>query len=497
MTLWEPGDPAVEPPEAPSEQTWTVAEVGGAILAGLRKAFPGEIWVRGEIRGYRKPNATGHSYFNLAEPGAAPGERPDALVSVALFRGSRSRVDAALRDTTGASAMADGVEVRIRAKVDWWIPGGQLRLIMSDIDPVFTLGRLDEQRRQLLEALAAEGLLDANAQVPMPLLPLRVGLITSAGSAAHADFVHELERSGYAFRIVLIDARVQGVDAPSSVVSALDRMAASDVDVIALVRGGGATTDLAAFDHGDIARAIAAASVPVLTGIGHEIDRSVADEVAHLASKTPTAAASALVAIVAQVEVELDERRARTLRAAERQLAASRQHLERTTRGVGRAARVATARAEATLQVRADRVLRSARSSTSHATTRFDEHAARITRLATLRLATPRVDADARHQRLRELGARSLGRASERLEARSAQVRAHDPARAMARGWSFTHGPDGRVLRDVTTLAAGDQIVTVLANGSVRSTVDAVDPAPKDAHTAGPDADQSAPERPQ
>ena len=310
MTLWEAGDPAVEGPDRdaaaePLDATWTVAEVGTAVAGGLRATFPDEIWLRGEIRSLRAPNRSGHRYFDLVEPGAAPGEQPSAKVSVALFRGAKERVNAVLADAPGQTRIADGVEVRIRGRVDWWVAGGQLRLVMSAIDPVFTLGRLDEQRRLLLEVLVAEGLLRRNATLVVPTLSLRIGLVTSAGSAAHADFVHELTASGYAFEVVLADARVQGVDAPSSVVAAIARVASMGVDVIAVVRGGGATTDLAAFDHEDIARAIALAPVPVFTGIGHEIDRNVAGEVAHTDFKTPTATAAALVARIAEVEQSL------------------------------------------------------------------------------------------------------------------------------------------------------------------------------------------------
>ena len=118
-------------------------------------------------------------------------------------------------------------------------------------------------------------------------MPLRVGLVTSSGSAAEADFVDELRRSGFAFDVVRVDARVQGPDAAFDIVAGIERAVADGAEVIALVRGGGARTDLAAFDDERIARAIATCPVPVLTGIGHEVDRSVADEVAHTAHKTP------------------------------------------------------------------------------------------------------------------------------------------------------------------------------------------------------------------
>ena len=208
---------------------------------------------------------------------------------------NKGSVNLALTRAGGGVRMTDGTEVRIRGRLDWYAPRGQLQLRMTAIDPAYTLGQLELLRAQLLQRLEAEGLLRANAAHPLPLVPLRVGVVTSSGSAAEADFVDELRRSGFAFDVRRVDARVQGPDAAYDIVSGIERAVADGAEVIALVRGGGARTDLAAFDDERIARAIATCPVPVLTGIGHEVDRSVADDVAHTAHKTPTACAHALV----------------------------------------------------------------------------------------------------------------------------------------------------------------------------------------------------------
>src|SRR5690606_30731872 len=136
-------------------------------------------------------------------------------------------------------------------------------------------------RAELLARLRAEGLLDRQAALALPPVPLRVGLVTSRGSAAEADFLDELARSGFAFHVIAVDVRVQGTGAPRAIARGIASAAARACDVLAVVRGGGARTDLAAFDQEVVARTIAACPTPVLTGVGHEIDRSVADEVAH------------------------------------------------------------------------------------------------------------------------------------------------------------------------------------------------------------------------
>ena len=465
MTLWEPGDPAVEggtpragdvagddaatEPDSP-EVTWTVAELGTAISGALGDAFADELWLRGEIRSLRSPNRSGHRYFDLVEPGAEPGAQPTAKLSITLFRSARERVNATLNQASGTTRIADGVEVRIRGRVDWWVAGGQLRLVMTGIDPVFTLGRLDEQRRLLLATLAEEGLLRRNAEHAVPVLPLRVGLVTSAGSAAHADFVHELEASGYAFDVRLADARVQGLDAPASVVAAIGRVVEQDVDVIAVVRGGGATTDLAAFDHESIARAIALAPVPVFTGIGHEIDRNVAGEVAHTDFKTPTATAAALVAQVAEAEAALDAAQLAIVSLAQRRLRESADRLEVRAQRTARSAQVASLRAQAGLDV----------------------VAARLGRAVPRRLVVAGEALDRRAHAAAQSAPRRLSRAAERLDDAEARVRAYDPAHVLARGWSLTRTEDGRLVTDLDHLPVGARLHTTVAAGTITSTVD-------------------------
>ncbi|NDH11633.1 MAG: exodeoxyribonuclease VII large subunit, partial [Actinobacteria bacterium] len=151
---------------------------------------------------------------------------------------------------------------------------------MSAIDPTYTLGVLAAEREALLRRLSESGMLRANARHAVPAVPLRVGVVTSIGSAAHADITTVFERSERAFTLVEVDTAVQGAGAERSIAAAIRAAGEAGVDVVLVVRGGGSKTDLAVFDHADVADAIVHAPIPVFTGIGHEIDHSVADEVA-------------------------------------------------------------------------------------------------------------------------------------------------------------------------------------------------------------------------
>ena len=198
-----------------ADQTLTVGELAQVLRWTLNEAFPSGVWVSGEIDSITRPRS-GHVYFNLVERSerAEPGAAPEASVSVVLFRDDKDRVNATIKRHGNAIRMADGVKVRIQGMLDFYPRRGQLQLRMTAIDPAHTLGALAEDREALLKALAAEGILRRNAGTALEPVPLRVGLVTSAGSAAHADMLKVFSASGFAFEVFEIDTPVQGADAP-------------------------------------------------------------------------------------------------------------------------------------------------------------------------------------------------------------------------------------------------------------------------------------------
>jgi exodeoxyribonuclease VII large subunit len=449
--------------------TWSVPEVNEWLAATISQAFPDDIWVEGEICNLSR-SARGHVYFTLIEPGADRRSATSSL-SVTLFDWFRQKVNLALRRAGGAVRMEDGVRVRVRGRLELYEAKGQVQFRMVAIDPAFTLGDLAVQRERILASLAADGLLEANSRVSLPTIPLRIGLVTSLRSAAHADFLHEIEASGIGFEVVVVDARVQGVEADLTVALALDELLRRDVELVALVRGGGARTDLAAFDSELIARAIAASPLPVWTGIGHEIDRTIADEVAHTSFKTPTACADAIVDLV-RGRFEHAERTWDRIALSANQRLDERAHATRST------ARLVALQSRARCDDGAHRLLRDAH--------RLDHLAGRATERARSQLdgAAQRVEPqtrrvldhagdglDQRARRLTTVPARVLDRGGRELDSVEARVRAFDPARTLSRGWSITRRADGSIVRDAGSLAVGEELTTVLAHGTARSSV--------------------------
>jgi len=430
------------------QPTFSVTELNTVIRDALRAAIPREVWVQGEMQGF-KTSGLGHSYFQLVEK-AGRGERVLSRLDVALFRGERPTVNAALRDA--GLKLANDVGVRIRGRVDFYPPNGRLQLVMTGIDPVFTIGGMAANRARLLEALAADGLLRANGALPLPEVPLRVGLITSEGSAAYHDFVHELEVSGHAWQVCLADVRVQGSGAPKRLVWALRTLARQRVDVVVVVRGGGSRSDLAPFDAEAVARAIADMPMPVLTGIGHEVDRSVADEVAHTSCKTPTACAQELVERVGEFVDRLDD----------------------VSRAVASLARSRCRLAAHELGERARRVRRGAPGALVHAWGALERRQVRVEELGKRGVHDAAAALEDRRRVLVAAGGRLTRDASRQLDADEARLRALDPRRVLERGYSITRDEDGRVRKGVQGLTPADVLHTELARGSITSRVEAV-----------------------
>lgn len=455
--------------------TYTVGELNQLIRQALARRFPDEVWVEGEIRGLKRP-ASGHRYFELADS-SADGRQTDAVIQVALYRSERDAVNRYLT-RSGTVRMDDGVHIRIRGSIDYYAPQGRLSLRMTWIDPDHTLGRLEAERRRLLEALRAEALLERNRMLAYPLLPLRVGLVTSAGSAAHEDFVHELTASGLAWKVSLAHASVQGPTAELEITAALRTLATSGVDVIAVVRGGGARTDLAAFDTEAVARTIAAIGVPVLTGIGHETDQVVADLVAARSAKTPTACAALLVADATAARARAERAWSSIATRSGRALDRGHHDLERVATGVAFAGRRHVERRSQVVERTSARLARRAEQAPLAAAAELDRAASAIAAVAGRGL--DRADLLTSDHRRRILGAapRSLRRHESDLAARAARVAAADPARLLARGWSIVRTTDGQIITRVGDLAIGSELVAAFADGTVRAAVTATAPAP-------------------
>jgi exodeoxyribonuclease VII large subunit len=422
--------------------TYSVGELAEAINSAIRRRFTDGVWVRGEIQGWSERGP--HAYFRLVED----TEDGKAAINIQFFANARMRLRPIL--SKHRLRLGDGLKVRIFGHLDYFAPSGQLGLKMSGLDPRFTLGEMALERDDVVRRLVASGLFDANRRTVVAAAPLRVGVVTSTASAAWGDFTHELDRSGLAFSLRVIDVRVQGewaVDMVSGALRTLTRH--DDLDVVVLIRGGGSKTELATFDHEAIATAIARSRLPVFTGLGHEIDRSVADEVAHSSLKTPTACAAALVERVYAFQAQVEQTWSAIDRHAHRASQEANASLTAIAHGIRRATVSGVERSDDRLGHRRQRLGAAADRAIERASDRL------VSARASLRRVPARLEPELRH-----------------IDAVASRVRLLDPVHTMARGWSITRTADGTIVRSADSLATGAEIITTFAKGSARSRVE-------------------------
>ncbi len=404
---------------SPPENAQSVSEVTSRVKEHVESRFA-DVWVAGEVSNLTRASS-GHIYLSLKDE--------TALLRAVVWRGTVSQL---------AIEPADGLQVVCHGRIEVYPPRGTYQLTIDRLHAVGT-GALEAALRRLHARLDAEGLFAPGRKRPLPAFPRRIALVTSPTGAAIADFLECLFGRWRGSEVIVVPSRVQGAGAAEELATALATAArlVPAVDCIALVRGGGSLEDLWSFNEEVLVRAIAAAPIPVVCGVGHEIDVTLADLAADVRALTPTDAAARvapdgrrLAADVAGAAERLRSalaRRAETARDRLRQLAGSRIFADPT------------------------RIVRDRRDAT-------DQQVVRLARQARV----------------------AVSRGRERLGAATARLEAGSPLRLLARGWSATfRDGDPSALRSVAGLRVGDPLVTRLADGQILSRLESI--APDDA----------------
>lgn len=445
----------------------TVSQLNLKVRNVLLEAFPVPLWVVGEITGYGKSAHKRVIDFQLVE--RAEDGRIVASVDAVLFPDVRQAVEAKLAQEGWPFRLEDEVTVRMLVQVDLYAPWGAYRVVAKDLDVAYTLGEVARRREEIIRKLAREGLLDRNKSFPFPLVPLRVGLITSLGSDAEKDVLNTLRESGYAFSVTVHGARVQGPYTEPSVLCALGwfRDHKEEFDVVLICRGGGSRTDLAWFDSEALGRAVATFPLPVVVGIGHEEDRCVLDEVGWRA-KTPTAAAQLLVEQVRETLQGLEEGLKRVLSWASSRLGEVRVAQGQQAHRLLRAVANLIDRERRELSHRGHRLGQGVGSALGGQRTYLAELRTRLLRSTRRELG----EATERLESLTvALGPRSLAllrREEEQLGAQGKRLLALDPRRVVERGYAILRLSGGRVVTEPTQAPPSTHLWAELRGGTLR-----------------------------
>ncbi len=467
----------------------TVSALNSKVKDVVESAFRAPIWLVGEISGFNKSAHRTTVGFHLVEKDAHGSAI--AQVSATLFQRSRREIERKLERSGNPFRLEDEVTVRVRARVEIYVPWGSYRVLVDDLDVDYTLGEAARRRDEIVRRLTAEGILERNRSLQLPAVPLRVALITSLGSDAYNDVLRTLQESGFAFRVTAHGARVQGRLTEPSVLNALDwfRERADEFDVLLICRGGGSRTDLAWFDSESLARAVVSFPRPVVIGIGHEQDLSVLDFVGWRC-KTPTAAAGFLVERVTSAHERTESSALALLEAAAARLLDEERRARERAQRLARAARGLFEQERLRLDHRRSRAVRASRSALHEASSAIARRIPALTRSARVLverrsvlldqwarqlLQAARRDVEAARRRVAEIVAlvgprslRGLSREVERSDARARRLHLVDPRRVVERGYAILRAGSGRVLTDAGAAPAGTAVEAELRRGALR-----------------------------
>jgi len=285
----------------------SLTELQLIIRDSLYLALPGMYWVIAEISEINE-NHAGHCYLELIEK--HPDEKNVRARVKAIIWSNRYRFLKSFFENITGESLKEGLKILVKTKVEYHELYG-LNLVISDIDPAFTIGEMELKRQLVIKKLEQEGVFSMNKELDLPIVPQRIAIISSKNAAGYSDFINHLTGNsfGYVFYTVLFESAMQGAETEQGVISALDKIAVNShlFDLVVIIRGGGSQSDLSWFDSYNIAYHVTQFPLPVLTGIGHDKDMSVTDMVANKSLKTPTAVADFLIDFVAGAENHLIE----------------------------------------------------------------------------------------------------------------------------------------------------------------------------------------------
>ena len=407
-------------------ESMTLLELNGRVKSTLQFSMPDAYWVQAEISGI-SPSGQGHCYLELVQKDPT-GRTFLAKAKANIWRGTWMRLKPYFEAETGQTLQV-GMKVLLQVSVTFHEVYGY-SLVVLDIDPTYTMGDMARRRKEILEQLARDGVIGLNRELEIPALPNRIAVISSATAAGWGDFRNQLENNLYGFRfyVKLFPALMQGDDVERSVIQALDAVAArrDDFDIVVIIRGGGAVSELSCFDSYNLAYNIANFPLPVITGIGHERDDTVADVVAHTKVKTPTAAAEFIINMALDCAQELEGLTRRMRDAITGRMNAENVRLERLSQKLPSLFAVLRTRQEQILENYMMRSLTGIRNILTQNTHKL------------------------------ELFEKSLSGA--------------DPVQILRKGYSITRC-NGKVVTGASDLNRGDRLTTVFADGKVESEI--------------------------
>lgn len=427
----------------------TLYELNSMVRSCIEQSLAGEYWVQAELSDVRS-NSSGHCYLELLQKDI----RSSQLIARArgmIWSSTFKLLKPYFEQSTG-QPFTSGIKVMVKVAVQFHELYGH-SLVIHDIDPAFTIGDLAVRRREILRQLEEEGVLTLNKELQLPPIPNRIAVISSATAAGYGDFCSQLESNtgNFRFTVELFQAFMQGNQLEQSVLSALDRIyqRSSEFDVVVIIRGGGATSDLSGFDSYLLAASCAQFPLPLITGIGHERDDTVIDAVAHTRVKTPTAAAELLISCMQEQASHIEE-------LAEAMTYGIRSRLEKEQQRLDIARIHIPARIRQRMQTEQSRI---------------DRIKMQLPTLCTRITTRRQTQLEFLQQKLQQNSRLRLTGESHRLQLLQQKIQDASPDKILARGYAIVWS-EGKAVRQADQLKPGNGIEIKLHSGALSARVE-------------------------
>jgi exodeoxyribonuclease VII large subunit len=471
-------------------QKLTLSELNEQIKNALEGAFPSAVWVVAEVSEL-KENRNGHCYLELIEKqGAEIVARTRATIWSYTYRMLKPYFE-----TTTGQYFAQGIKILVQVSVEFH-PAFGLSLNIKDIDPVYTVGDMAMQRKEIINRLQAEGVFEMNKELELPLVPQKIAVISSATAAGYQDFINQLENNEFGFRFYtkLFQATMQGTETVPSIINALERIFQYEdfFDAVVIIRGGGATADLSSFDNYDLAYNVTQFPLPVITGIGHEKDDTIIDLVAHSRLKTPTAVAEFFISGIERFNDNMLEMENEIVRLTSEKIELQQNKLEKIAVSLNRSVTEFIYDKQVRLTKTGNVLRRNINQFSFQKLHELNAFKHNLESVVLLQFAVTKTRLGQKRETLKHVVAESLlrkkaelnhfkdlvvsqsgimiFREQERIHFNENTARLVNPENILKRGYSITL-KDGKIVKSVNQLNINEEIESRLADGNVKSRI--------------------------
>ncbi len=451
----------------------TLIELNQKIKFAIEQKFDSPVWVVAEINNITR-HRSGHCYLEFIQK-AKDYDQIIAKTRAVIWSTQFRMIESYFQSVT-KSRLEAGLKVLVRVSVDYHELYG-LSLNVRDIDPAYTLGDLERRKKEIIDRLVSEGVFDMNKELEMPLVVQNIAVISSSGAAGYEDFINQLDKNKYKYKfsITLFEADMQGNRTEETVVKAINQVFEADTefDTLAILRGGGAKSDLSVFDNYNIAYLITQFPIPVITGIGHERDESVCDMVAYSKLKTPTAVAEFLIDHNQMFEANITELGEDIFVLAKDFIRTNQTYVTNLSIGINKTKNIISAKLDYCNQL-FYKVNNLAKTQVKEENIRLLNYRNRITSTPKIKIKQEHNDLFNYNSKLTNASKGLISKALHIIDMHEQNVRLIDPVNVLSRGFSITKY-NGKIINKNSNLKLGDNIETVTSKDRILSKIIEID----------------------